>query len=1110
MENRYQQFLKNTLQSGLWELKKNPEATEAAGVPLPTFDVLVRAFRSGLVKELEITLPHNLNDPAYLEALLSKIDILLSSGIPETVTSANLPNVRELMTAYQEAEKFNGQIVANQQKWQATFDNQIKKYNHDLINGLHQQLEQELPSLPREKREILVKDLARTIQDQVLPAITFNDQTRTVLKDVVRQTLQQYASEIEELESVELTARPQAVEEIATRIAKEQEAATWETRSAQISATVLPNTYKLESVLRTAVTANLPAELSQDSELVEEITREIMARVHMAGERSEEDYQTYLAQQVQAILTQTNVARLLEEKGIVATQVEKIATTVATPVAEQITPEIYKVASSPEFAQTPLAGGMAALSMVQPIPSIRPVQTIPQPWTDSFDDTFRERFDEAWVASQPTDFLFFGLSSPGWKTIPTSILGLTMDIAGIVPPAHTSMIWGYLSYNEKDLASHIAAYNRNASLLAGKDPRTATAYQSMANFLSGVLTFKEKTPGFLKPFVFAGEVYGRIQRFNMLLAGPTGISPLKILELTARYGGPGFSYGTEMMLKIVASRLLGAGLHAALPKLFLYDKLGQEVYFKYGPKGITKWARGKIFEFGKKTFGAGVKSVATKILTKLGLSALLGTLSGGASFVVQGAWYLLKKLWKWLAGALGLFLFWLIGQLGGLASLLLSITGGIIGFILSGGNLLVAAGGAIALPTIAILGKGLLGSLGSAFFGPGGLITNFSLPSLTGYAILAPITFAGLGIGTMVIMIPIMSAFVDYQQSFAPIFFSDCRVDDIHKTNVITPENKAVFVAKFMALFPNSLLEKKIDEVISRSQAIGFNPALAVAIWGEESHFSNYGEETKLGLVEPGYDLGCGPPAVCGNKNPKNFDESLACFANQNINGCNNLCLNKPDFASFMECYGPVTDNNENFISNVLSLYRDLVPSGEGAIVCPGGTTSEYASRLLNALIACYDHSSVINETSFQDSGACLVSKGISQQAASLIAGSVSTYKALQCVGFAQAVEAATGGKLQQAQQTPYGSAKDYYRRGVPGYQNIPKSQKNVRIGDIAVWDGVDGHMGVVIDVASDMSWFRVAQAIGTDDQGKPNGLINESGQLLITTPNLLGFLRRQ
>jgi len=330
-------------------------------------------------------------------------------------------------------------------------------------------------------------------------------------------------------------------------------------------------------------------------------------------------------------------------------------------------------------------------------------------------------------------------------------------------------------------------------------------------------------------------------------------------------------------------------------------------------------------------------------------------------------------------------------------------------------------------------------------------------------------------------------------------FYNLCYIEDIHQTDLITQENKEIFIARNKAAYPNSLIEEKIDQVISEAISIGFNPALAVAIWGEETHFSDYT------VSVPGNDFGCG--VFCSSGKPTNFDESLACFVAKK-DKCNNACLSKQIFSEFMECYGP-SAQNPNFIHNVLLFYQQLVPTGPGTIVCPGGTTGEFASRLIFYLKACYGN--IINKLTYTDNGQCLINQGIPSQSVSHITWSVNQFSALQCVGFAKAVEAGTGAENLGFVTGAYGDAINYYRP-LTGYIQIPKEEENVIAGDLAFFSGTSsssaGHVGVVVEVAPDMSWFRMAQAIGYDNNN-PWGKINESERIPITYNSLVGFLRK-
>ncbi|MDD3679254.1 MAG: CHAP domain-containing protein [Candidatus Shapirobacteria bacterium] len=368
---------------------------------------------------------------------------------------------------------------------------------------------------------------------------------------------------------------------------------------------------------------------------------------------------------------------------------------------------------------------------------------------------------------------------------------------------------------------------------------------------------------------------------------------------------------------------------------------------------------------------------------------------------------------------------------------------------------------------------------------------------------LSPITLIVIGVPILIILLALglfqieEGAFVVDVAEHAVVFYGSCYVEDIHQTDVITDENLAIFIARNKAAYPNSLIEEKIHQVIAESISVGFNPALAIAIWGEESHFSDYSNPR----VVPGRDFGCG--VYCSSNQPSNFDESLACFVAKRTS-CNSACLSRATFAEFMECYGPVAEN-PNFISNTLKFYQQLVPSGPGVVVCPGGTTGEFASQLLNHLIACYGN--IINRASYNDQGVCLLGRGVSQSSVQHITWSVGQFSALQCVGFAKAVEVETGAGSLGFVRGAYGDAANYYRP-LTGYQQVPKSQQNVMVGDLAFFSGTIGHVGVVVDVAPDMSWFIIAQAIGYRS-GSAYGLINESGRIHITYNSLLGFLRR-
>lgn len=705
MENRYQRFLKETLRNGLLELRTNPFASQVADIPIEAFDLLTQAFRSGLIHELQIPLPHDLKDQAYIEALLAKIDILLSPGIPETVTLSNAPSLPQLIKIFEEAHW----VAVEQENWQQKFDVQVTKYNQSLLFNVQEQLKEALPSLAEdtEKIDIIARDVVETVQYQALPALKTPWNIRQTVRGVIEKTIRYYASEVEELET-----SPQKATEIAGTIAQENEASTLGLIKSRMVAPFSPG-YRARLALEKSVIANLPPEVyRQKPEVVEEINRQVLGRLSLpslAQQPTLEEYQRELAYEIKMALSSPKVQRLIGETGLSLS--DKQQEGISSTISSQVGPIAQTHSQS---AEATMAGVIAPAAPPPAPPPPPPVPGIPRV---AIPPDFAGRFSEAWSTSHPTDFVFLGLSQPSLKTLPTSLLGLTLDVLGFVPPAHTAMMAGYLGMNQQQLGSYIAYYSAMAQTTPGRE---AAAYQSMADFLSVIQQFNQKTPSFLKPFVGLGKLYGKIQGLNFKFYKLTGIGFFQLLELTSKYGGPGFDFGAKYALKITASRLLGAGLHAALPHLFLYDELTLETYFKYGPRGLTKAIKKIVFEkigaplkkqFAKTTLGKALRGLFARL--GLSLSGLLGGV--GIALSILG---LLAKPFKKLAEALlalltvliakyGAAAFW--GALGGgLAGL---FAGGFLGFKLG-----VAIGGAIGGPIGAVAG-GIIGTVLGAFFG---------------------------------------------------------------------------------------------------------------------------------------------------------------------------------------------------------------------------------------------------------------------------------------------------------------------------------------------------------------------------------------------------------
>lgn len=120
------------------------------------------------------------------------------------------------------------------------------------------------------------------------------------------------------------------------------------------------------------------------------------------------------------------------------------------------------------------------------------------------------------------------------------------------------------------------------------------------------------------------------------------------------------------------------------------------------------------------------------------------------------------------------------------------------------------------------------------------------------------------------------------------------------------------------------------DVIVSKSIANGWNPALVLALWIEETGGSTATLEKNggAGVCNPNCSsghLGCHPGT------DQTLDQSLACvFNNFNIPG--------DQFDTFMRNYcgpriDPICDNNPNFVRNLKYWYSVLVPSGHGSLV---------------------------------------------------------------------------------------------------------------------------------------------------------------------------------
>lgn len=138
---------------------------------------------------------------------------------------------------------------------------------------------------------------------------------------------------------------------------------------------------------------------------------------------------------------------------------------------------------------------------------------------------------------------------------------------------------------------------------------------------------------------------------------------------------------------------------------------------------------------------------------------------------------------------------------------------------------------------------------------------------------------------------------------------------------------------------------------------------------------------------------------------------------------------------------------------------------------------------------------------------ACLQNANIPQVAIDKIKESTNNFSRLQCVGFISAIEAATGGNLQNIS---YANAKSYFRY-LPGYIQyirVPGMKNDLRQGDILIWTNHQaGHMAMVTDVVFDPSGqlvkIVIAEALGD------SGLV-QTNEITYDNPGLAGWQRRQ
>jgi len=148
------------------------------------------------------------------------------------------------------------------------------------------------------------------------------------------------------------------------------------------------------------------------------------------------------------------------------------------------------------------------------------------------------------------------------------------------------------------------------------------------------------------------------------------------------------------------------------------------------------------------------------------------------------------------------------------------------------------------------------------------------------------------------------------------------------------------------ANYPNNMIDTNCfgqscwDFVISQSTAAGANPTFLLAVWYEESHFSDVGNH-----------FSC-PASIARPHTPEGLRDSLNCFLTQIINGRQNTAEGFID-AMHQYCgtgsWSPdpsnplaLCSNNTNFLSQLGSAYQDL---GGSIIPLAGGSTQSFNTQ---------------------------------------------------------------------------------------------------------------------------------------------------------------------
>lgn len=731
MENRYQKFLRQTLRVGLEELRDNPSATEVIGIPRQTFEILVRAFRSGLPPDLLANLPeHNLTNRDYLEALVGRIDFLLSPGRigePEETTISNVPPLANLLPAYERAKELKDNLEKQRTDWREKFDEQVEKYNRELVARLTVQLTKEFPELTPEKAAVVAGHVIDKVSES-LPELETAEEVTTVLSQGVEEVLKTDFRLDPDLTKL-VEANDPRISSIPREVSGREKGKVWSLRETQIKSERVPAYYFVESQIGAVVQTNLSPDLASDEALINEISRRVLSRLSLPAlaALSPEEFKSEYRNEVSTILKSSEFRAITKE----------YQDRLTSALAEQTRETAITYSKSPEAT-------MAGVAAPAPPP---PPGGPPPPFTGP-----RDKLGDIFFSSGSPGHILTSLASPQagenlakWaitggllraplgfalESVPgTPKLNYILDLFG---PYFEGIKGGFikelaeaqklpLGYErerlEQEATTHLAIISQFEKEIE-KKPWLKLAYQGRVGLYR-----------ILHPIR-----YLQLRLMQRSLALGIGVQSLSdIISAYVKYGGYGGAYITEAVLKnlaVYALKVVGV-------KIGLYEVVGVYPYQKYIFKPTHRLklkAQQFVYE---KAFKGLAKKLGQSALGKFISFIVSSFLTGGGRVVFE----LLRRFWKWLVGGLGIFLLWLITQLGTIAGIITfgigAVGGAIIGWAI-GGPVGAAIGffvGPIITGLIATFLKNLLFPEG-AVVGAGGLGAGGigAVPSLTPYA----------------------------------------------------------------------------------------------------------------------------------------------------------------------------------------------------------------------------------------------------------------------------------------------------------------------------------------------------------------------------------------